>query len=75
MYFSDMAYSFIFGFVRYAVYLVLLVKASTLYMAVLFFTFGPFFDFLYLVCIYSMYMNALTKRFDNRKRGAEWQWA
>jgi hypothetical protein len=75
MYFAVMIYSFVFGCLRYAVYMVVLLKASTLYMAMLFFTFGPFFDFLYLVCIYSIYMSTLTRKFDNRKRGADWQWA
>lgn len=70
-----MAYSFVFGCLRYIVYLVLLLKASSLYMAILFFTFGPFFDFLYLVCIYSIYMNFLTKKFDDKNGGIEWQWA
>lgn len=75
MLFAVMGYSFIFGCLRYVVYLVLLLKASSLYMAMLFFTFGPFFDFLYLVCIYSIYMNVLTKKFDDKKGGIVWQWA
>jgi len=75
MLFAVMGYSLIFGFLRYVVYLVFLLKASTLYMAILFFTFGPFFDFLYLVCIYSIYINVLTKKFDGKDGNAEWQWA
>lgn len=75
MLFAVMGYSFVFGFLRYVVYLVLLLKASTLYMAILFFTFGPFFDFLYLICIYSIHMNFLTKKFDDKNGGVEWQWA
>lgn len=70
-----MGYSFIFGCLRYVIYLVFLLKASSLYMTMLFFTFGPFFDFLYLVCIYSIYMNRLTKKFDDKNGGIEWQWA
>jgi len=70
-----MGYSFIFGCFRYVVYLVFLLKASSLYMAILFFTFGPFFDFLYLVCIYSIYMNFLTRKFDDKNGEIEWQWA
>lgn len=68
-------YAFIFGCLRYVVFLVFLYKASSLYMAVLFFSFGPFFDFLYLVCIYSIYINNLTIKFHDKKRGAEWDWA
>lgn len=75
MVFAVMGYSFVFGFLRYVVYLVFLLKASVLYMSMLFFTFGAFFDFLYLVSIYSIYMNLLTKKFDRKKGDIEWQWA
>ena len=68
------SYSFVFGCLRYVIFLLLLLKASSLYMTVIFFTFGPFFDFLYLVCIYSIYMNRLTLKFDDKKRGIEWHW-
>lgn len=75
MLFSVMGYSFIFGFLRYVVYLVVLLKASTLYMAMMFFTFGPFFDFLYLVCIYSLYMKFMTEKLHGKKGAVEWKWA
>lgn len=75
MLFVVIVYSFIFGCLRYIVFLVFLLKASLLYMPVLFFSFGPFFDFLYLVCIYSIYMNRLILKFDDKKRGTEWHWA
>lgn len=75
MLFAVVGYSFIFGCLRYVVFLVLLLKASSLYMPTLFFSFGPFFDFLYLVCIYSIYMNKLTLKFDDKNRGSEWHWA
>lgn len=75
MFFAVMGYSFLFGFLRYIVYLVLLLKASVLYMAMLFFTFGPFFDFLYLVCIYSIFMNVVTRRFHGKRGAVEWEWA
>lgn len=75
MIFAVMGYSVIFGSFRYVVYLVFLFKASVLYMAILFFTFGTFFDFLYLVCIYCIYINILTKKFDDKKGEAKWQWA
>jgi len=68
-------YSFIFGCVRYVVFLAFLTKASSLYMAVLLFVFGPFFDFLYLVSIYSIYMNGLIIKLEDRTKGAEWQWS
>lgn len=75
MMFVVIGYSFIFGCLRYVVFLVFLLKASSLYMAALFFSFGPFFDFLYLVCIYSIYVNNLTVKFHDKTKGAEWNWA
>lgn len=75
MLFMVIAYSFLFGCLRYIVFLVFLLKASSLYMAMLFFSFGPFFDFLYLVCIYSIYINNLTFKFHDKEGGAEWHWA
>lgn len=75
MLFSVIAYSFIFGCLRYVIFLVILMKATLLYMPILFFSFGPFFDFLYLVCIYSIHINRLTIKFDDKKRGEEWYWA
>jgi len=69
------AYSFIFGSLRYVVFLAFLSRASSLYMAVLLFIFGPFFDFLYLVSIYSVYINHLIIRFDDRTKGVDWQWS
>lgn len=70
-----MSYSFIFGCLRYVIFAVILLKASSLYMAMLFFMFGSFFDFLYLVCIYSIYLKHLTKKFDDKEGDMKWNWA
>ena len=47
-------YSFVFSIVRYTTFLFLMKEFSVLYMACMFFTFGPLIDFLYLVAIYSL---------------------
>ena len=57
---------------RYAVFLWMLDRFSVLYMAVMFFALGPFADFVYVVSIYSLYLNRLALRL---KRSPEtWQW-
>jgi len=70
-----MTYSFVFGVIRYIVFMVIMFKFSSLYMAILFFTFGPLWDFLYLVGIYSIYMSRLTEKYDDKDRGMKWEWA
>ncbi|MEG0019553.1 MAG: hypothetical protein RR728_03310, partial [Oscillospiraceae bacterium] len=71
---ATMAYSFVFGCVRYVGFLFLLNRASSLYMAALFFSFGPFFDFLYLVFIYSYFIKRLIIHYEAREREVNWQW-
>lgn len=73
-FFSIMIYSFVFGTVRYILFLYLLQQYSILYMAIMYFVFGPLFDFLYLVGIYGFYINKMTKLFDSRKGREEWEW-
>lgn len=68
-------YAFIFGIVRYIVFLWILSSFSNIYMAVLFFTFGPFVDFLYFITIYCMYVRYLTRKLNTRKGMVEWHWA
>jgi hypothetical protein len=72
---SVLTYSLVFGVIRYIVFLALLYKFSSLFMTILFFGFGPFIDFLYLVSIYSIYMSHLTKLFGDGERGGTWHWA
>ncbi len=71
---GTMAYSFIFGCVRCLASLFIISKLSSLYMATLFFSLGPLFDFLYLVCFYSIYINAQIKRFDQGEGRVKWHW-
>lgn len=54
-------YIFLFGYLRYFVFLLVLSKMSYLYMANLFFTFGPLLDFLYFTSFYSLYVSLLMK--------------
>ena len=70
-----MAYSVVFGALRYIINLVVLANASSLYMAVLFFIIGPLFDFLYLVCIYGLFLKKITSKFDRELGSGDWQWA
>ncbi len=70
-----MLYSLVFGAIRYIVFLFILEQYSMLYMAVMFFVLGPLFDFLYLVCIYSFFINKMTKYYDSSKRRGEWKWS
>jgi hypothetical protein len=55
-------YSLVFGTVRYVVFLFILAKVSLLYMAMLFFVFGPLIDFVYIVGIYSIHAMRLAKK-------------
>ncbi|MEG0962105.1 MAG: hypothetical protein RR139_00450 [Lachnospiraceae bacterium] len=71
---ATMIYSFVFGCIRYVGFLFLLYKASSLYMAALFFVLGPFFDFLYLVCIYSYFIKRVIIGYGEREKGVDWQW-
>lgn len=74
-FFVTMLYSFCFGAIRYIVFLYVLHRFSILYMAVMFFVLGPLFDFLYLVGIYSIFVNKMTKYYDSNKRRGEWRWS
>lgn len=67
-------YSFVFGIVRYIVFLYLLSNYSMLYMYVMYFTLGPLFDFLYLVEFYGILVNKLIKIYDSTKGKRYWEW-
>ncbi|MBT9136559.1 MAG: hypothetical protein DDT34_01641 [Firmicutes bacterium] len=70
-----MGYSFVFGILRYIAFLAILSWGSSLYMAVLLFIFGPFFDFVYFVSFYSIYINYLIIKIDDPAKGVHWQWS
>jgi hypothetical protein len=73
-FFGIILYSFVFGCVRYLTFLLILYKASILYMATLFFTLGPFFDFLYLVYLYAIFAKHVTTSTNNQEGRALWKW-
>jgi hypothetical protein len=55
-------YSIIFGIVRYIVFLFILTKLSYIFMPVLYFSFGPLVDFIYIVGIYSLYVSHFAEK-------------
>lgn len=67
-------YSLLFGFIRYTVFLYILAKASLIYMALLFFAFGPLIDFVYIVGIYSFHVARLAHRIKDDYRLWKWQY-
>ena len=69
-----MLYSFLFGFIRYVLFLWVLYRFSVLYMPLMFFALGPFFDFLYFVSIYSISTNGMIRIYESKMKG-EWLWA
>ena len=71
--FMLMVYSLLVGFIRYVVFLYILSIGSSIYMYLMFFTFGPLFDFLYLVSIYGLLVDRLIKVYEvNGKQ--DWLW-
>lgn len=72
---SIILYSFVFGFVRYLLFLYIIEQFSVLYMALMFFVLGPFFDFVYLVGIYAVFLNRMVKLYDSYKGKEEWLWS
>lgn len=65
-------YSFVFATLRYAIFMYILTKYSFIYMALLFFAFGPLIDFVYVVGIYSVYVAYLAKKMKGSE--AQWKW-
>ena len=65
-------YSVIFGVIRYILFLYILQKFSFVFMAALFFAFGPLVDFLYIVGIYSYYFSTVAEK--NKNYAGEGQW-
>jgi len=70
--FFILIYSIIFGTIRYILFLYILYKGSFIFMAALYFAFGPFFDFIYIVGFYSIYVSklAIAHKFSLVK----WRW-
>lgn len=63
----------VLGIVRYAFFLYMLNKYSFLFMAVMFFSFGPLVDFLYAVATYSIYVSYVSKKI--KKELKLWKWS
>lgn len=74
-FFSVILYSLLFGFVRYVLFLYIIEEFSIIYMALMFFALGPFFDFLYLVGIYGFFMNKIINVYESAKGKGEWTWS
>ncbi len=70
---SVMLYSFLFGLIRYGLFLWILDSFSILYMPIMFFALGPFFDFMYFVMFYSISANRMIKK-NNAKSSEDWRW-
>jgi len=65
-------YSIIFGLLRYIVYIYILREFSYLFMAIIFFMFGPFFDFVYVVGFYSVFVSNLAVKIKGDE--TKWGW-
>ena len=73
-FFSILLYSLVFGFVRYLTFLYIIYAGSILYFPSLFLTLGPFFDFLYLVFLYSVFADIVIKQTSTNEGRSAWQW-
>lgn len=65
-------YSIVIGSLRYILFLFIISKFSILYMALLYFAFGPLFDFIYIVGIFSIYTNRLAISLQGSIKA--WKW-
>ena len=72
---STLFYALVFGVVRYVFFLYILERFSIFFMPLLFFVFGPFFDFIYMVGIYALYINKMGQLYDSDKGREEWVWS
>lgn len=68
------SYSFIYGVLRYITYLFIVSQISTIYMATLFFTLGPLFDFLYITYFYGRYVSRIIEVNESKESEDIWQW-
>ena len=70
-----MVLSFVYGIVRYILYMIIISQFSYLFMASLYFAFGVLFDFLIMVGIFSLFIYMSGKKFQGKKRGRVWKWS
>jgi len=68
-----LVYALIFGCIRYVIFFYILSKFSYLFMAILFFAFGPLLDFLCIVGLYGLFVS----RFAQNIKGdlSVWHWS
>lgn len=69
----SLLYSVAFSVVRYVLFVLILVRFSYIFMAVLFFCFGPFIDFIVVVGVYSFYVSLISKKINQDLR--VWNWS
>ncbi len=69
---TALIYSVMFAVVRYILFLYILQKFSFVFMATLFFAFGPLVDFIYIVGIYSYYLSFVSKKNQNSTGERRW---
>ncbi|MBI5042517.1 MAG: hypothetical protein HZC10_01505 [Nitrospirae bacterium] len=65
-------YSMVLGIIRYVAFLYILAKFSYIFMAFLFFAFGPLMDFIYIVGLYSLYVSNYASKIGKDLR--IWKW-
>ena len=65
-------YSILFGCIRYLVFIFFLREFSYIFMSVLFFIFGPFFNFIYIIRFYSVFVSRLALKLQGDD--SKWGW-
>jgi len=68
-----LVYALLFGCIRYVIFFYILSRYSYLFMALLFFAFGPLLDFFYVVGIYGLFVS----HFAHSMKGdlSKWRWS
>jgi hypothetical protein len=69
----SLLYGVIFGVVRYVLFVEILARFSYIFMAVLFFCFGPFIDFIVVVGVYAFYVSLISKKINQDLK--VWNWS
>jgi hypothetical protein len=67
-----LAYTYVFGLIRYAIFMLVIAKWSFLWMALLYFVFGAFFDFAFMMAFYSYFISLAAPGIFKKKR--IWRW-
>ncbi len=70
-----LAYSIVFGAVRYIVFMFILEQYSFFYTALMYFVVGPLLDFMYFVTIYAFFINKMINKLDSAKERGNWEWS